>query len=174
MKKITYAIILILLAAAAGAQSLSPTVIASTGGFSSNSNGSLSYTVGEMTMVQTFSAGNYILTQGFQQPTDSLVLGLLDFAGGEYGTLVVYPNPAVDQFSYGYELPAKGKVTFRIYDAIGQLIAETYSGTYNGGKEILQANVSGWAAGVYFLQMTFTDNADASVHQITRQVQVLN
>jgi len=35
------------------AQSLSPQVIASTGGYSSNANGSLSYTVGEMTMVQT-------------------------------------------------------------------------------------------------------------------------
>jgi len=67
-------IVTIILAAVAPvwmyAQSLSPTVISSTGGFSSNANGSLSYTVGEMTMVQTFSAGGNILTQGFQQPNE--------------------------------------------------------------------------------------------------------
>jgi len=93
----------------ASAQMLTPTVIASTGGFSSNANGSLSYTVGEMTMVQTFSANGNILTQGFQQPNEVLT-GLIDLTQGQFGSFVVYPNPAVDNMWFGFQLPEAGKV----------------------------------------------------------------
>lgn len=50
-----------------GAQSLSPQVIASSGGYYSNAAGSLSFTVGE-TVTQTYTSGSNMLTQGFQQP----------------------------------------------------------------------------------------------------------
>ena len=49
----------------ANAQSLSPSVISSAGDFFSNASGSLSSTVAEMTMVETFSSTNNKLTQGF-------------------------------------------------------------------------------------------------------------
>ena len=49
------------------AQSLSPQVIASAGGFLSNSVGSLSFTIGE-TNTKTLSSASHMLTQGFQQP----------------------------------------------------------------------------------------------------------
>ena len=48
------------------AQSLSPQVIASGGGFQSNTIGSLSFTIGE-TNTQTLSSATNMLTQGFQQ-----------------------------------------------------------------------------------------------------------
>ncbi|MFN8286744.1 MAG: T9SS type A sorting domain-containing protein [Chitinophagales bacterium] len=172
MVKYTYATIFILAGFWVSAQTLSPSVIASTGGFSSNSNGSLSYTVGEMTMVQTFSAGNNILTQGFQQPND-VVIGLLEINSGEYGNLVVYPNPAVDNFSYGFELPAAGKVYFRVFDQLGQIVADGYNGSYTGGKEVHEMNVTPWAAGTYYLQMTFTD-VSGSTHYLSKQFQVIN
>ncbi len=172
MKKQIYAILFMLGSVCATAQSLSPVVIASTGGFSSNSNGSLSYTVGEMTMVQTFSAGNNILTQGFQQPND-VVIGLLEISSGEYGSLVVYPNPAVDNFSYGFEMPEAGKVSFRVFDQLGQIVTDGYNGGYTAGKEIHQMNVTPWAAGTYFLQMTFTAT-DGSTHYLSKQFQVIN
>lgn len=173
MNKHIYAILFMLGSVCATAQSLSPVVIASTGGFSSNSNGSLSYTVGEMTMVQTFSAGGNILTQGFQQPSDSLIIGLLDLTTEAYGSLVVYPNPAVDNFSYGFEMPEAGKVSFRVFDQLGQIVTDGYNGSYAGGKEIHQMNVTPWAAGTYFIQMTFTA-ADGSTHYLSKQFQVIN
>src|SRR5437899_12474793 len=109
MKKIYFLTLIAFGALASNAQSLSPTVIASTGGFSSNANGSLSYTVGEMTMVQTFSANGNILTQGFQQPNEN-VTGLLDITKDDFGSFVVYPNPAVDNVFFGFQLPEAGKV----------------------------------------------------------------
>ncbi len=155
------------------AQMLTPTVIASTGGFSSNANGSLSYTVGEMTMVQTFSNSNNILTQGFQQPNDN-VTGLIDLTQDEFGSFVIYPNPAVDNLFYGFQLPEEGKVQITLYNAIGQKISDVFSNSYDNGKRVEQLNVSLYAAGVYVLTMNFVSDKDGKVHTTSKKFQVIN
>jgi hypothetical protein len=74
----------------AQAQSLSPTVIASSGGYSTGTDVSLSWTLGEIA-TETYSNGSYILTQGFQQPVESIVISginleLLVYLEGPFGT----------------------------------------------------------------------------------------
>ncbi len=170
---LTLLIIAIAAPFAVKAQSLSPTVIASTGGFSSNSNGSLSYTVGEMTMVQTFSAGNNILTQGFQQPND-VAIGLIDITKDEFGSFIVYPNPAVDNMWFGFQYPEEGKLTISVYNTLGQKIADVYNSNYSNGKTVEQMSVSTLAAGSYFLSATFTSANDGKVHITTKQFNVIN
>ena len=155
------------------AQSLSPQVIASTGGYSSNANGSLSYTVGEMTMVQTFSAGGNILTQGFQQPNDN-VTGLIDLTQDEFGSFVVYPNPAVDNMWFGFRLPEAGKVQISLYDVIGQKVSDVYHTSYDNGKIVEQLNVSTYAAGMYMLSMNFVSDKDGKAHISTKKFQIIN
>ncbi len=157
----------------ATAQMLTPTVISSTGGFSSNANGSLSYTVGEMTMVQTFSANGNILTQGFQQPNDN-VTGLIDLTQDEFGSLVVYPNPAVDNMWFGFQLPEEGRVQIALYDVLGQKISDLYNANYDNGKIVEQANVSAYAAGVYMLTMNFVSAKDGKTHVSSKKFQVIN
>ena len=156
-----------------GAQMLTPTVISTTGGFSSNANGSLSYTVGEMTMVETFSANGNILTQGFQQPTDK-VTGILDFVHDAFGSFVVYPNPAVDNFWFGLQLPESGKVTVGLFDVLGQKLRDVYNSDYQGGKIVQETNVSEFAAGVYLLTMTFTSDKDGKDHVITKKFHIID
>jgi hypothetical protein len=160
------------LAISAKAQMLTPTVISSTGAYSSNANGSLSYTVGEMTMVETFSAGGNILTQGFQQPTDKAV-GLINITKDAYGSFVLYPNPAVDQMFFGFEFPNKGKVSVSMYDAIGQKIADLYESNYDNGKVVQNMDVSTYAAGMYFLTVTHTDD-NGNVNITTKKFNVIN
>ncbi|MDB5282843.1 MAG: hypothetical protein JWO06_1918 [Bacteroidota bacterium] len=173
MKKF-YLILLVAVSTGLKAQMLTPTVISSTGGFSSNANGSLSYTVGEMTMVQTFSANGNILTQGFQQPTDTNFLGLLDLTQSDFGSFVVYPNPAVEVTSFGFQLPEPGKVSIVLYNAIGQKVSDLYSANYESGKTVQQTNVSRFAAGMYFVTMTFTSFKDEKTHILTQKLQVIN
>ena len=60
--------ILIFLALKLSAQLNTPNVIASAGGYFSNSNFSNSYTIGEMCVVETAFINGDMLTQGFQQP----------------------------------------------------------------------------------------------------------
>jgi hypothetical protein len=75
-------------------QSLSPTVISSSGGYFTGTSLSLSWTLGEIA-TETFSNGGCILTQGFQQPYGIVISGInLDllvylegpFSGSEMGT----------------------------------------------------------------------------------------
>ena len=173
MRKLLLILAVAVVPVAMKAQMLTPTVIASTGGFSSNANGSLSYTVGEMTMVQTFSANGNILTQGFQQPNDNIT-GLIDLTQDEFGSFVVYPNPAVDNMWFGFQLPEEGKVQITLYDAIGQKISDVYHTSYDNGKIVEQLNVSAYAAGVYMLTMNFVSNKDGKVHVSTKKFQVIN
>ncbi|MBL0311076.1 MAG: T9SS type A sorting domain-containing protein [Bacteroidetes bacterium] len=176
MKKIYIAITALFTAGFLNAQMLTPTVIASAGGFATGSgsnNFTLSYTVGEMTMVETFNANGIWLTQGFQQPNDQ-VTGLLDLVGDGFGSFVVYPNPAVDNVWYGFELPEAGRVSIAMYNAIGQNIGQLYQSNYDNGKIVQQTNVSTLAAGLYMLTMNFTSNRDNKEHVITKKFQVIN
>jgi len=54
-------------------QSVSQNVIATSGDYFENANASISLTVGEL-VTETFSAGNVILTQGFQQPVVEITI----------------------------------------------------------------------------------------------------
>ncbi len=172
MKKTYVLLAFVLCCAGIKAQSLSPQVIASTGGFSSNANGSLSYTVGEMTMVQTFSANGNILTQGFQQPNDNIT-GLIDLSQEAFGSFVVYPNPAVDNLWFGFQFPEEGKADVVLYDAIGQKVADVMHTSYDNGKIVEQLNVSTYAAGVYILTMNFVSAKDGKVHVASKKFQVI-
>lgn len=67
IKKFKNIIILVMSALTGFSQTLSPTVINSTGEYFQNGTMSLSYSVGEP-VVETFGAGTYFFTQGFQQP----------------------------------------------------------------------------------------------------------
>jgi len=173
MNKIYFLFLLAFTTLGLNAQMLTPTVISSTGGFSSNANGSLSYTVGEMTMVQTFSANGNILTQGFQQPNDN-VTGLIDLTQDAFGSFVVYPNPAVDNMWFGFQLPEAGKVQITLYDAIGQKISDVYHTSYDNGKIVEQLNVSMYAAGMYVLTMSFVSDKDGKAHISSKKFQVIN
>jgi hypothetical protein len=74
------------------AQTLSPISIFSSGGYYSAGDNSLSVTVAEMTMVQSFIQPTIMLTQGFQQP-EQLTTGLAENEVMQ-GEVVVFPNPS--------------------------------------------------------------------------------
>lgn len=173
MKKYLFLIAAFALPFLVKAQMLTPTVIASTGGFASNANGSLSYTVGEMTMVQTFSSANNFLTQGFQQP-EPFPTGILDLTKDEFGSFAVYPNPAVDHVWFGFQFPESGKISVVLYDLLGQRMADVYTANYDNGKMTESFGVTNLAAGEYFLTATFTSSKDNQTHLITKKLQVIN
>ena len=75
MKKIIALSIMAVMMYSLYSQTLSPQVIASSGGYFEGTNASLSWTLGEP-VTQTFASGNIILTQGFQQPITVSVTGI--------------------------------------------------------------------------------------------------
>jgi len=172
MKKLLTVLLGVLLTSSTYTQTLSPTVISSSGGFSQNSNGSLSYTVAEMTMVQTFTANGVTLTQGFQQPNE-LVTGLFDIVHDEFGTLVLYPNPSVDYLWFGFQYPESGKVEVAVFDMLGQKVSELYNDVYTTGRYTQQINVSVLPAASYLLTANFTNSA-GKIYTISKRFEVIN
>ena len=95
------------------AQSLSPQVIASAGGYQTSASGSLSFTIGE-TNTQTLSSATHKLTQGFQQPFEINLLNVKAYLQGYYvgsgqmGDVLlnqgVYANPSLDADTLQVEL----------------------------------------------------------------------
>ena len=82
------------------AQSIERDVVASSGDYFENANGSLSWTLGELA-TETYISGNAILTQGFQQPGDMLqgfALDLKVLLDGPY----IGPNMSTTLNSSGY------------------------------------------------------------------------
>jgi hypothetical protein len=77
------------------AQSLSPQVIASAGGYQSNANNSLSYTIGEVN-TKTLTSPNNMLTQGFQQPY-KMTLNLKAYIQGYYAGAGLMENVLYNQ-----------------------------------------------------------------------------
>lgn len=75
MKKALFFLLIFFIPFMIVAQSVSPEVISSAGDYYENSNGSLSWTLGEIA-TETYTAGNIILTQGFQQPITVAIAGI--------------------------------------------------------------------------------------------------
>jgi len=128
------------------AQSLSPTVIASSGGYLSNSSGSLSATIAEMTMIETFHATASILTQGFQQPDDATS----SIDEPTLAEVSIYPNPTNGQFSLTINASANGSATVRIYDLLGQTVKQQEISISNGVNRLM-FDIRGCSAGIYML-----------------------
>ena len=171
MKKAVLSFSIFAFAVSAFAQTLSPTVIASGGNYASSGGVSLSYTIGELAAVQTFSAGNTILTQGFQQPND-IINGLLDIEKGPDGSFSVYPVPAQTMLWFGYEFTEAGKVEVSMTNVLGQKMGYALSEGYDNGKQVHSFDCSTYASGNYFLTVKFT-SPSGQEKILTKKVQII-
>ncbi len=136
------------------AQTLSPTVISSTGGFYTSSNAMLSFTVAEMTMVQTFSSANNFLTQGFQQPEDMWV-SIPEIPVGS-GGLIIFPNPTSGSFSMQFTGDEETNKVISMYNSLGQLVKQTTFDQTTGVNKV-DFDISAFAQGIYVIELKLRD-----------------
>jgi hypothetical protein len=133
------------------AQTLSPSVISSSGGFYTSANAMLSFTVAEMTMVQTFTSGGNILTQGFQQPEDLAVS--VPETPVLSGDIVIYPNPTNGQFTLSYTSYSSGENVIKMYNLVGQVVL-TQSVLQSSGSNTVSFDISSFSQGIYMLELS--------------------
>lgn len=144
------------------AQSLSPFVVSSSGGFYSNSTAQLSFTIAEMTMVTTFTSPNNILTQGFQQIE---VSGLsVSEVGNTNPEINVYPNPTKGIFVLSLMVPKPGQSSFKLVNSIGQVIL-TSDLHYNVGNNHFDFDISELASGIYVCFLDFENSNGIIQHK---------
>jgi hypothetical protein len=130
--KIFYSSVLLAIYCSVQAQSLSPTVIATAGDYSTASGVSLSWTLGEIA-TETYTNGGYYLTQGFQQPVEAVVISInLD--------LMVFLEGPFSVSEMGTSLNSAGVIP----------ISQPYNSTpwnYSGTESVLSIpnpNVTDW------------------------------
>lgn len=165
-KRIFLAMTCILLALQnAKTQSLSPSVVASSGGFFTAPAGMLSETVGELAAVNTLSSFGYFLTQGFQQPSDfNVSVAELENSGIH---LSFYPNPNNGTFSFFISSASIERVTVCVYDMTGRSIFQMDIETGPEKKEF-PVNLNEAASGFYFLGITTVQKSIIRKFQIVR------
>jgi hypothetical protein len=147
----------------ADAQSLSPSVVSTSGAFYSNGSGMLSSTIGELTMVETFSNGSAILNQGFQQT--------FDFTTGINNPVVssglsIYPNPTSGNVTVQLPSSFTDEVSTSIYDAIGKLV---YRKTEKliGQSSTLNLTLENFIDGMYLVEVkTHSENFVTKINLI--------
>lgn len=153
MKKLLLLFIALAVHYSGKTQSLSPSVISSTGNFLSASGISLSSTTGEMAMIETYTQGSAILTQGFQQPKDIFV-GIENPATDAF-TLTMYPNPSAGIFKVLVHSPHSGKIKYRIIDNTGKLVWHLESSIDKGFFE-REVSLNFLSDGLYQIEAIFT------------------
>jgi len=132
------------------AQINTPDVIASSGGYFVQNNGSISWTLGEI--VTEKSSNNTILTQGFQQSQFN-VLSIRDVDG--FLELNPFPNPVVDYFTI--KTSETGKLRMDLFDMQGRLIESTFF----YGNEENQFSMLKLSVGLYLVKIS-TENKSIS------------
>jgi hypothetical protein len=148
------------------AQTLSPMTISSSGGFFSAGSNSLSFTVAEMTMVQSFIQPTNMLTQGFQQPEQLTT----DIEENEamLGEVSIYPNPSNGQVNISYNAKTDGDYQIKIFDMLGQVVFAETHGT-GIGLNTITLNLDQLGQGIYLLELSsgnIKEKQKSSIHKI--------
>jgi type IX secretion system substrate protein len=118
MKKISYLIILLLFGSGIIAQNTQQ-VIATAGETYTSDDISISWTLGE-TVIETFEAGDIILTQGFHQ--DTYVIDAIPEFQDMSIDISVFPNPAREEFFIQYGGDDFKNFEIGIYNLNGNLL----------------------------------------------------
>ena len=80
----------------------------------------------------------------------------------EYSLFQSFPNPFNPSSTIKYDLPTRSRVSLKIYNLLGQVVATLTFGVEEAGYKSIQWNASSFASGVYFYRLEATSVADPS------------
>ena len=131
------------------AQTLTPRVVASGGGFVSQPGFSLSYTVGEA-VTATLTGGVNKVTQGFHQYDVCAVVSTHDVDLAAWN-IEVFPNPATDLLTVRFAAEKSNTLNLSVYTPLGQAVLTDQTLTQPDGSLL---DCSQWQPGIYLLLLS--------------------
>ncbi len=135
-------------------------VIASSGNYYQNENGTISWTLGE-TAIETYSSADMILTQGFQQP--AIIISTYTEELDADFQISAYPNPTKAHVILSTGKKHTDNLTYRVYDMQGQLVI---SNPIEGLQTLIAFD--GLQSGTYFIRITHEEKS-VKVFKIIKQ-----
>ncbi len=152
------------------AQSLTPMVVSPGGSFNSNGGYTLSQTIGEMTMVETFTSGTSILTQGIQQPA-AVGVGVKELQNPLIA-IDIFPNPGQGNFQLNIKVPKTATMLVRVIDILGRLVLTIPEQRIDENfRQVL--DLTGKSNGTYMVQLSLFDDAGAEIYRQARQLHLI-
>ena len=149
-----YSVLLILLLLGAtvqtNAQSIGPSTLNATGGTTIIGANEFEWSVGEMTMVSTFTGTGIVVTQGVLQPHDASPSSVINNSLAEH--LQVFPNPATSVVNVQYASAAQGTLSYQLMDLSGKVI-ETGITDVKQGTTTERISVSSLPSATYLLEV---------------------
>jgi hypothetical protein len=138
-------------------QIISNQVIGSAGGYdvADNQIGSLAWTIGEP-IVETVFANDYVLTQGFHQPSGIIKLHKEIIYRGD--DITVYPNPSINDITVDIVNINFTKVKYTLSDVLGQIIFAENNISVSANAIRISLNISYIKPGIYFINVYSDDN----------------
>jgi hypothetical protein len=130
-------------------QQISPDAVTSSGASMSQSNGSVSFTVGEIT-VKTITDGTYTISQGFTNTAaQTTTVTAIQETKSDVLKLSIYPNPASALVFVDILHSKLPFIRLTINDIQGRLISEERYATSNNNH--IGINIQDWNPGTYLL-----------------------
>ena len=156
MKKVVLLIPLTLIGATlVRAQSVGPATVNAAGNSKVIGSNQFDWSVGEMSIVSTFSTPGIVITQGVLQPSET------DHTGVPVTTLnkqlQVFPNPASSVVNLEYDAQSAGILTYDLMDITGKIITKKVV-KVKPGTTTEQISVSDLACATYMLKVSVSSN----------------
>lgn len=151
------------------AQSIGPNTVNATGSTAIIGSTEVDWSVGEMTMVSTFTSASIVVTQGVLQPANANVSvpqnSLLK------NQLKVFPNPVTSLVNLQYSSQTPGTLAYKLLDITGKVLGkQTIEVT--PGTTTEQIDVKELACATYMLEVTVT-SGNSAPESISYKIQKL-
>lgn len=156
--------IVLLMGTMSYAQSIAPQSVNSGGNTMSQSNGSLSFTVGELAVLsQTDNQGN-TLGSGFTAGASLTTMSVQE-TNAAILDVKVYPNPTTELVNIQINHSTIDQVVVTVTDIEGK---EVYNGKYAGIANVVGINTSNYSTGTYLLTLKNTSNQVLGTYKIIK------
>jgi hypothetical protein len=163
MKQIIICCLCIILSIPAFTQSLTPSVVASSGNDHENEGVSLSWTLGEIA-IKTLETETIILTQGFHQ--GDILVDAIEKVIDENFTIRIFPNPTNQSVTIELFRQDPVRVYIEVIDINGKLLSNKQVEATDNQAEI---DFSHYIPATYFLRIKTPDNKLNITYPIIKQ-----
>jgi hypothetical protein len=149
------------------AQSISPQSVNSAGVKMTQSNGSLSFTVGELVVQQQYDANGNSLGGGFtNSSTISTTVLAVQEPDANLLQVSVFPNPTTDLVQIQIKEASIEEMNLELTDLFGKKL---YSAQYRMMNQNIGINTANFPAGIYLLTLKKSNDQILGTYKIVKQ-----
>jgi len=134
------------------AQSITPSTLNSAGNSAVVGTNTHEWSVGEMVLVNTATAGSHTVTQGLLQPTYLSNADINEETLGAQDPFILFPNPSDGQIFLQPHLGVGTVLDLTLVDLSGKVLLRNQAVLYNG-NEAQSVDLNSYAAGMYILSV---------------------